>query len=90
MLPSMLEVPNDEWQSSKKKLIQDKLAINFKDKLQFKGYVQYRFSHFELNTQVFFKLIQKNNFPKFQWIKKAKIEKSGLPTVMKKIVKIAI
>ena len=90
MLPSMLEVPNDEWQISKTKLVHDKLVKNFKKNLKYKGHVEYSFSHFELQTKVFFKIIEKNNFPKSQWIKKEKIEKSGLPTVMKKIVQVAV
>ena len=90
MLPSMLEVPNDEWQFIKKKLVHDKLVKNFKKNLKCKGYVEYSFSHFKLQTKVYLKIIEKNHFPKSQWIKKEKIENSGLPTVMKKIVKVAI
>ena len=90
MLPSMLEVPNDEWQFIKKKLVHDKLVKNFKRNFKFNGEVEYSFSHFKLQTKVYFQIIEKSNFPKSQWIKKEKIEKSGLPTVMKKIVKVAI
>ena len=75
---------------SKTKLVHDKLVKNFKKNLKYKGHVEYSFSHFELQTKVFFKIIEKNNFPKSQWIKKEKIEKSGLPTVMKKIVQVAV
>ena len=64
MLPSMLEVPNDEWQFIKKKLVHDKLVKNFKKNLKCKGYVEYSFSHFKLKTKVYFKKIHERNFTK--------------------------
>ena len=90
MLPSMLEVPNDKWQSTEKKLIYDKIVEKFKQNFKYKGYVEYNFSHFQLHTKVYLQKIEKNTFPKSNWIKKREINKSGLPTIMKKIVKAAI
>ena len=65
-------------------------SVIYKVNFKFKGEVEYSFSHFKLQTKVYFQIIEKSNFPKSKWIKKEKIEKSGLPTVMKKIVKVAI
>ena len=62
------------------------IRISFK----LKGSIEYSFSHFDLKTDVYFKLIKKNQFSSHKWLKKNKINNSGLPTVMKKIVEIAI
>tara|TARA_B100000029_G_scaffold516426_1_gene629761 strand:+ start:6739 stop:7797 length:1059 start_codon:yes stop_codon:yes gene_type:complete len=86
MLPSMLEVPNDIWVMNKKNLVYDKIALKLKNKLESKALVEYSFSHFKLETEVFFMKVKKKIFPDNQWIKKNNIKKSGLPTVMKKIV----
>jgi len=89
MLASMLEVPNDNWVMNKKSLVQDKIAHKTKDKMQSKGFVEYSFSHFDLETEVFFTKVKKNKFTNQKWIKKSNINKAGLPTVMKRIVKVA-
>ena len=88
MLASMLEVPNDNWVINKKSLVQDKIALKIKDKMQSKGSVKYSFSHFDLETEVFFTKVKKNIFTNQKWIKKNNINKIGLPTVMKKIIKV--
>ena len=90
MLASMLEVPNDNWVINKKSLVRDKIALKIKDKMQSKGSVEYSFSHFDLETEVFFTKVKKNIFTNQKWIKKSNINKAGLPTVMKKIVKVAL
>ena len=90
MLASMLEVPNDNWVINKDDLVHDKFVIKVKKKLQFKGLIEYSFSHFDLETEVFLIKVKKNIFPDQKWIKKNNITKSGLPTVMKKIVKTAL
>ena len=90
MLASMLEVPNDNWVINKKKLVQDNIILKFKNKMQSKGFVEYSFSHFNLETEVFFTEVKKKIFSDYKWIKKNNLNKSGLPTVMKKIVKIAL
>ena len=59
MLASMLEVPNDNWVINKKSLVQDKIALKIKDKMQSKGSVKYSFSHFDLETEVFFTKVKK-------------------------------
>ena len=46
----------------------------------------YPFSHFDLNIEVYATKTKKNNFKKYKWISINKLNKSGLPTVMKKIV----
>jgi adenine-specific DNA glycosylase len=88
MLASMLEVPNDNWVINKKSLVQDKITLKIKDKMQSKGSVKYSFSHFDLETEVFFTKVKKNIFTNQKWIKKNNINKIGLPTVMKKIIKV--
>ena len=90
MLASMLEVPNDNWVLDKNKLVKDKIVLKAKNKIISKGSVEYSFSHFDLETEVFFIKVKKNIFRNQKWIKKNKIKNSGLPTVMKKIVEIAI
>lgn len=90
MLASMLEVPNDNWVINKKSLVQDKIVPTIKGKMQSKGSIEYSFSHFDLETEVFFTKVKKNIFTNQKWIKKSNINKVGLPTVMKKIVKVAL
>ena len=89
MLASMLEVPNDQWVISKKNLIRDKIIDKIKNKMIFKCIVKYSFSHFDLEIDVYYIQMKKNNFSEHQWIKKTNIYKSSLPTVMKKIVEAA-
>ncbi len=90
MLASMLEVPNDNWVTKKKKLIQDKIIDKIKDKIQFLKSIKYSFSHFDLKIEVFSVKVKKTNFPKNKWIKKNNLKNSSLPTVMKKIISAAI
>lgn len=90
MLASMLEVPNDNWVMYKKNLVKDKIVLKIKGKMQSKGSIEYSFSHFDLETEVFFIKVKKKIFTNQKWIKKNNINKTGLPTVMKKIVKVAL
>ena len=90
MLASMLEVPNDNWVESKKLLSHDKIINEVKTKLKHKGSIEYSFSHFDLETEIYFGNIKKNKLSQANWIKKTHYSKSGLPTVMKKIVEVAI
>lgn len=90
MLASMLEVPNDNWVIDKKKLVHDNIVHKVRSDIKFKGLIEYSFSHFDLETEVFYAHVKKNNFQKHKWIKKNNFEKSGLPTVMKKIIEIGI
>jgi len=90
MLASMLEVPNDNWVINKKSLVTDTIAIKLKNKLKLKGFVDYSFSHFDLETEVFFTKVKKDYFVNQKWIKKNNIKISGLPTVMKKIIEVAL
>ena len=90
MLASMLEVPNDNWVKNKNLLIADQDVQNIKTKFQSKGSLEYSFSHFDLETEIFFGNIKKARLSNANWIKKSSYSKSGLPTVMKKIVEIAV
>ena len=90
MLASMLEIPNDKWVIKKKNLVHDKIIYKMKKEMTSKGLVEYSFSHFNLKAQVFFLEIKKDIFPNQRWIKTNKISYSGLPTVMKKIIKVAL
>ena len=90
MLASMLEVPNDNWVTNKKKLVQDKIIYKVINKMLFKGSIEYSFSHFDLEIDVFYIMVKKNTFKNHKWLKINNINKAGFPTVMKKIVSIAI
>ncbi len=90
MLASMLEVPNDTWVENKKLLSHDEMISKLKTKLKLKGSIEYSFSHFDLETDIYFGNIKKNKYSQANWIKKTHYSKSGLPTVMKKIVEVAI
>ncbi len=87
MLPSMLEVPNDLWVEKKNLLKKDLLIKKINKKLNRKESLLYSFSHFDLNTEIFYLKVMKKNFPKQKWLKISKFTDSQLPTVMKKIVK---
>tara|TARA_Y100001970_G_scaffold110481_1_gene138004 strand:+ start:16364 stop:17404 length:1041 start_codon:yes stop_codon:yes gene_type:complete len=89
MLASMLEVPNDNWVENRKNLVFDSVANKFKKKIIQKGFVNYPFSHFDLNIEVFYTKVKKNLFQEYKWINIHKINNSALPTVMKKIIEIA-
>ncbi len=90
MLASMLEVPNDIWVKNKNLLSQDKIVNRIKTKLRHKGSIEYSFSHFDLETEVYYGNVKKSKISKANWIKKEQYSKSGLPTIMKKIVEFAI
>jgi len=89
MLASMLEIPNDNWVKDKKNLVHDNIVFKLKNKLKYKCVIIYSFSHFNLETEIFFTNVKKNLFPNYKWIRKANINKSGLPTIMKKIINAA-
>ncbi len=86
MLAFMLEIPNDKWVNKKTELKTDKLVEKFQKKLILKGKLMYSFSHFDLHVDVFFAKISKKNFTNSKWLLKSKISRSGMPTVMKKIL----
>ena len=71
-------------------LANDKFIKKLKPKLFHKGCFEYSFSHFNLETEIFFGNIKKAHLSNANWIKKSSYSKSGLPTVMKKIVEIAV
>ena len=86
MLASMLEIPNDVWVQKKTLLKKDLLIKKINRKFYQKGSLLYSFSHFDLDTQIFYLKVSKNNFPQQKWLNINKYSKSQLPTVMKKIV----
>ena len=90
MLASMLEVPNDKWVENKKLLSHDEMISKLKAKLKHKGSIEYSFSHFDLETDIYCGNIKKSKISQANWIKKAHYSKSGMPTIMKKIVEVAI
>ena len=90
MLASMLEVPNDKWVENKNLLSHDKIFKKIKKNLKHKGSIEYTFSHFHLETDIYFGNIKKSKLSEATWIKKSNYNNSGLPTVMKKIVEVAI
>jgi adenine-specific DNA glycosylase len=86
----MLEVPNDTWEEKKKLLTKDKLIKKMKLKFKKKGSLSYPFSHFNLSAEIFYAEINRKNCPNQKWLNLSKYNSSQLPTVMKKIVNIAI
>ena len=90
MLASMLEVPNDAWVKNKKLLIIDQDIKQIKTKLKSKGLFEYSFSHFDLETEIFYGNIKKARLLNGNWIKKSTYSNSRMPTIMKKIVELAV
>ena len=90
MLASMLEVPNDAWVKNKKLLIIDQDIKQIKKKLKSKGFFEYSFSHFDLETEIFYGNIKKARLSNGNWIKKSTYSNSRMPTIMKKIVELAV
>ena len=88
MLASMLEVPNDVWVVKKSLLQKDNLVKKIDKNFVRKGDLSYSFSHFDLNTEIFYLKVMKNKFPKQKWLSIYRYSKSQLPTVMKKIVQL--
>ena len=90
MLASMLEVPNDMWKSKKSLLKKDDVIKKIKQRFVKKGLIKYSFSHFDLETEIYLGKVRKTKLSNSRWIKKSSYSKSGLPTIMKKIVEKAI
>ena len=90
MLASMLEVPNDNWEIKKKLLKKDNLVKKISSRFLRKGSIKYSFSHFDLHSEIYFTYIKKNSFEKSKWLRISSYTKSQLPTVMKKIVRLAL
>ena len=47
----------------------------------------YSFSHFDLYIEAYFTKVRKTKFKNFHWLSLTRINNAGLPTVMKKIVR---
>ena len=75
---------------SSKLLTYDKEITSIKNKFKRRGSFEYSFSHFDLKAEIFFTSIKKSEISKGNWLKKNQYSKSGLPTVMKKIVEFAV
>ena len=89
MLQSMLEVPNDEWLDKKKLLKTDKIikSLSIKHLKLIKKFI-YIFNHYNLNVDIFYTLVSKKKIKNYSWLSLKKTMQSGLPTLMKKIIKI--
>ena len=76
----------------KKKILlsKDKFIKKINLKFKKKGSLSYPFSHFNLSAEIFFATINKKKFPDQKWLNLSKYNSSQLPTVMKKIVNLAI
>ena len=90
MLASMLEVPNDNWEIKKKLLKRDSLIKKIPKGFLKKGSIKYSFSHFDLYSEIYFTYIKKSSFEKSKWLRVSSYTNSQLPTVMKKIVSLAL
>jgi len=90
MLASMLEVPNDEWVDAKKQLNRHDIYKDLSVKYKKIGKITYSFSHFDLDIGIYKSKVVKKKYKNFNWIKSNKIDTSGMPTVMKAIVKKSI
>ena len=91
MLQSMIEVPNDNWVHKKKDLIQDNSICLFVKKLsKLNENLIYSFSHFNLEVEIFFAKVKKEKMKGYRWLSLNKISQSGMPTFMKRIVKISL
>ena len=88
MLQSMLEVPNDLWMKNKKNLSKDPLIKSYQLKLtKIKDKIIYSFNHFDLHIEIYLAKVKKTNFKNYNWVHINNIDKSGMPTIMKKIAK---
>ena len=89
MLQFMIEVPNDNWVKNKKDLVKDNLVKLFLENLiRLNKKIIYSFSHFNLEVEIYYIKVRKTKYENHQWLALKKIDKSGMPTIMKKIIKI--
>jgi len=89
MLPSMLEVPNDNWVTTKKLLVKDSSISLFQKKFTKCKPIIYSFSHFDLEIDIYLTKERKRKIKNHDWILLNNITKIGMPTIMKKIVAVA-
>ena len=88
MLPSMIEVPTSDWLENKIKNKKDVFEIFISRKFyKINNKLIYPFSHFDLYVEIFYIKIKKRKIKNYSWISIKKIDSSGMPTLMKKIVK---
>jgi len=88
MLPAMLEIPNDKWVYEKRKLKKEIIIRNIKSKLiKLEKNIIYSFSHFNLNIDIYYCKINKRYLSDLKWLPLSKYNNSGMPTVMKKVIK---
>lgn len=86
MLPSMIKIPNDKWVTKKELLKKDNSANFFKNKFNHCGLLLYSFSHFDLEVDIFSIKSNKKKIKNHKWILLSNISKSGMPTIMKRIL----
>ena len=89
MLPSMLEVPNDKWVTTKKLLVKDSSISLFQKKFTKCKHIIYSFGHFDLAIDIYFTKERKRKVKNHNWILLNNIAEIGMPTIMKKIVEVA-
>ena len=58
-----------------------------KNKMSSKGMVEYSFSHFDLEIDIYLTKDRKRKIKNHEWVLLNNITRIGMPTVMKKIVK---
>jgi A/G-specific adenine glycosylase len=87
MLASMLEVPNDQWVNKKKLLERNAIYEKVGNKFKYKRAFTYSFSHFDLDIDIYKTVVKKKMFKDHKWMKTNQIHISGMPTVMKQIIK---
>ena len=87
MLASMLEVPNDQWVNKKKLLERNTIYEKVGKKFKFEGVFKYSFSHFDLDISIYKTVVKKKIFKDHKWMKTNRIHVSGMPTMMKQVIK---
>ena len=87
MLASMLEVPNDQWVNKKKLLERNAIYEKVGKKFKFEGVFKYSFSHFDLDISIYKTVVKKKIFKDHKWMKTNRIHVSGMPTMMKQVIK---
>ena len=92
LLGGMLEIPSTEWISEERKrkslLLEAPVEAEFR---QLTGNVRHTFTHFHLELNVFATDISEHStIPGAIWTPKEEVIEAGLPTVMKKIARLAL
>jgi A/G-specific adenine glycosylase len=87
MLASMIEVPNDQWINKKKLLERNAIYEKVGNRFKYMGTFTYSFSHFDLDIGIYKTVVKKKIFKDHKWMKTNRIHVSGMPTMMKQVIK---